>query len=725
MRVPLTLSRAIALTFLSGPALVQASVSLAIPPGHPRLWYGDAARLQQARTYYATHAIDIPSYPPSAQARNRALRYLMTGNTADCAQAIDWLMRFNYENADEDGDGQADPGSCNLSSEGRYCDRARWSGEDAILVYDWCHAELTSAQKNTLIARWNRYTTALNVGPYGWQDRPVNNYYWGYLRNSLLWGIAAFGESPLAQQYIDHALETRFAQYFVPWSQGYGRGGVPGEGTQYGPYPLGYSVIALRTAADFGYDGRAQTAFFDAATYYLAYATSPAPTLSPNPANPRYEMFPFGDDEDFRNGGSAQQRDYANLLGATVLQAPASARAKHARAWLARTGEQPDWWIRAALAAAPGASDASDLPLDYYAAGYAFVYGRSDRSATASSLLLELGALGADERGGLEHDGLEAGTFQFWHKGLWASRATAGYRGSDFVAGLAGSGRADVHDAIAHNAVLFEGKGQVSSFAGQPVVKRLQSADDYLYAAVDLRPGYRSAPVSPSQCWLAEDDWPYSDAVVREFVYLRSWNALVVLDRLRASSDSLLPVYSDPCGGSGFSGPHKAAAAVRKTAVVHFSKSPAINGNRVGAVNGTQAFDAHLLLPASSSPRIVDERNCSGCGLGQFRLEVDDSGSADTYFLQVLHARDASAAPLTATLSSSGGDWIVQLVRADGARATLTLHQGIAALGGSVRFGTEPVQPLYTNVQGMQILPSGPVWQSLSDPIFEDDFEVP
>ena len=204
------------------------------------------------------------------------------------------------------------------------------------MVYDWCNAHLTAQQRTTLIDRWDRYTTALNVGPYGWQERPINNYYWRYLRNSLLWGIAAYGESTQAQTYIDHALAARYQQYFVPWTQTYGRGGVSGEGTQYGPYPFGYSVVALRTASDFGYDGHAATPFFSEATYYLHYATSPSPTLWPNPANPRYELFPFGDDQDYESGGSAHSTDYANMLGATILRDPASARARHARAEGAR-----------------------------------------------------------------------------------------------------------------------------------------------------------------------------------------------------------------------------------------------------------------------------------------------------------------------------------------------------------------------------------------------------
>jgi len=270
---------------------------------------------------------------------------------------------------------------------------------------------------------------------------------------------------------------------------------------------------------------------------------------------------------------------------------------------------------------------------------------------------------------------------------------------------------------------LFEGGGQVGAFAGQPVVKRLQTAPEFTYAAVDLRPGYRSAPVDSNHCWLAEDDWPYADAVVREFVVLRNWNAIVLLDRLRASNDSQLPVYNDPCGGSGFHGAHLAASAVRKTFVLHFTKNPTVTGARVSAVDGSQAFDAHLLLPAAGTPRIVDESACSSCELGQFRLESDQSGTPESYFLNVLQGRDSSAAPLTASLSQQGGDWVVSLTRSDGAHATVTLHQGVDALGGSVRFDNNPAQTLYTGVQVMRVLDVGPVWTPLEDVIFKDDFE--
>ncbi len=702
--------------------------ALTIPAAHPRLWYGDSARLNQARAYFQNHAISIPGYPPSAAARNHALRFLMSGNPAECAPAIDWLMRFNFELADEDGDGHADPGSCDLNSEGLYCDRARWTGEDAILVYDWCNAQLTATQKNTLIARWDNYIGKLNQGPYGWPARPINNYYWGYLRNSLLWGIAASGESTRSAEFIAHALDQRYQQYFVPWSTNFGRGGVPGEGTQYGPYPLGYSVIALRSAADFGFDGHQATSFFGDSTYYLLYATSPSPTVEPGISGAHYEIFPFNDNQSFDEGGSALQGDYANLLAATILRAPSSTRARHARGWLQRTGVQPDWWLQAALAGAGGPSNTDDLPLDYYAAGYRFLYGRSSAANDAMTAVFELGALGADERGGLEHNGIEAGSFQLWRRDRFVSRNTVGYRGSDFVKGFMGVGRADINEAVAKNAVLFEGRGQLSAFHDQPRVTRLHSAPEFLYAAVDLRGGYRrfAGTVPQNQCWLVDEDWPYVDSVVREFLFLRAWNAVLVLDRLRASADSQLPIYANPCVNVDYA--PKAPANVRKTFVVHYPArgAPVVNGRRVTADNGPLALDTHLLLPETAAPRVIDERDCSGCSLGQFRVEVDQTGTQEGYFLHVIQSRDVGAPPLTAQLTTAGNQWTVLLTRADGATATVRLTMGMTSTGGSVQFGAGPPQALLERQQGMTIEASGPVWEVLnSDGLFLDGFEAP
>lgn len=698
------------------------AAQLDIPATRPRLWFGNPARLTAARAFYPANPVAANNAMNGDNARHRALRALMSGNAAECAVAVEWAMRYDLEASDANGDGSADPGACNLSSEGRYCDRARWEGEQAITVYDWCHASFSASQRATFIARWNRYIGALNEGPFNWQRMPANNYYWGFLRNSLLWGIASYGENSRAQEFIDHAIEARYAQTFVPWSQNYGIGGVPGEGSQYGAYPIEYSTVALWSARDFGYDAYDAAPYWDHVAYYLAYATTPAPTFGANGAT--FELFPFNDDHNFINGGSAEKSGYADLLGALILRDPASDRARHARAWLARTGTQPNWWVRAALASAAGAAGSDDLPLDYFAAGYKFVYARSDRTASATKTLLELGALGSHLRGGLEHDGREAGSFQIWRKSRWMSRESVGYRGSDFVRGWNNGTATSVEHPVAHNTILFEGNGQIGAFLAQPRMLRLQTAPDYTYAAVDLRDSYRShaAAVPASQCWLARDDWPFAERVVREFVALREWNVLLVVDRLRASSDSQLPVYAAPCVAVNYV--PAAAAAVRKTFLLHLPSEPTVSGRRVSALAGDQAIDAHLLLPASSTPRVIDERSCSGCADGQFRLEVDDAGAADTVFLHAIHARDASAAPLQATLTTAAGQWSIVLARADGARVMVRLPTGLDVGTSSVQFDSGPVQTLYSGVQGMSVLAQGPVWAALSDSIFANGFEV-
>ncbi len=342
--------------------------------------------------------------------------------------------------------------------------------------------------------------------------------------------------------------------------------------------------------------------------------------------------------------------------------------------------------------------------------------------------VFEMGAIGADELGGTEHDGLEAGSFQLWRGDRFVSRETTGYRNDDYVRGLGGNGRVSIHESIAHNTLLFEGKGQLYFHHAQPVVKRLQSADDFSYGVVDLRNGYRAAagPIAQSKCWLVDDDWPYADVAVREFLFLRQWNVAIVLDRTRGSADSQLPVYANPCTDANFAS--RTAAQVTRTFVLHFPRraAPVLAGRTVSAANGDQVFDAHLVLPATGTPRIVDERGCTDCNLGQYRLEVDQSGSAEGYFLHVLHSREGSEAPLQVTHTAQGNAWTLELVRGDGQRATVKLNAGMTSTGGSVRFGNGPEQPLHPGVQRMDILTQGPVWEVIpTDRVFADRFEGP
>jgi hypothetical protein len=191
--------------------------SLTIPTARPRLWW-TTERLQAARTWYAANAFTPRANDPIGQ----AFRYQMTRETAYARQAIDWAMSVTF------------------STDGNASNEARWSGEGAIVVYDWCYDQFTAAERTTFLNRWNGYLDALRQKTWGGPAMPQNNYYWGYLRNEVLWGVASYHENPMAATFLNHALTTRWQNSFVPHANGRGRGGIPQEGSQYGRYLLDY-----------------------------------------------------------------------------------------------------------------------------------------------------------------------------------------------------------------------------------------------------------------------------------------------------------------------------------------------------------------------------------------------------------------------------------------------------------------------------------------------------
>src|SRR5207245_2134035 len=102
---------------------------------------------------------------------------------------------------------------------------------------------LTPAQRQTFMDRYNHYAEAMMEKPWGGPTMAGDNYYWGYLRNELNWGIASYYENPMAQTFLQDALVTRWQQSFLPYAaSGSGLGGLAPEGAQYGRYMLGYPV---------------------------------------------------------------------------------------------------------------------------------------------------------------------------------------------------------------------------------------------------------------------------------------------------------------------------------------------------------------------------------------------------------------------------------------------------------------------------------------------------
>lgn len=703
---------------LAAVPLLAHAVSLDIPAGHPRNWYGSAVRLSQARAYYATTPF-TPAGEPTTLAFGRALRGLLTNSATDCDQAVAYLSSW-----------EAPAGI------GGFRDATRQQGEALLLIYDWCHQRLSPAQIATLVARWNGYMDRDNGDDFANEGSEANNYFWGRVRNNLLWGIASFGHNPRAQEFIDNALETRFGSWFPAWYQDFGRGGVFPEGADYGSVTLSYPIVPFQSAADFGFDPYAQTPYFQEAQYALIYATTPGPTSITGVAPVGNVLFPFNDDATFFDGSPINVRTYYGDVARYFGQRnAASGNARHMRAWLAATSAGRSWMFDA-LGGAGQPADLNALPLDYFAPGAAVFYARSAFDANASALHIQLGT-----PGGVQHRHRDAGNFQFWRKGRWITRESVGY--SKPLRGFGGVGQIDTEHHVAHNGLLFQGRttgrwvgsGPIvippgadrgDQPDGLPEVVRLQHHPEFGYVATDFSKAYRNTGGR-------RVDWPYADKAVREFLFLRRFGALVILDRMRASSDSQLPFYFtsnwiSSIEGSGAPDPqavHVNADAVVRTFLMHFETVPTTAANRASATVGGQVAELITLLPANPVYRIVNEDVAGAELYGQHRLELDSSGSVESYFLNVVHGRDSGTAALAANLADNGSSWTLTLTDALQGSVSVVLLKGMASSGGSIAFGAAAPMLLHGGIQGITVSSDGPVWASLQDAIFANGFQLP
>lgn len=700
---------------------VQAA-NLTIPATHPRLWYGNAARLAQARQYFATNP-----FTPAGDDRlvELALRSLLTNTPADCNEPATALRGFNI----------AIPPS---NQRGGFRDDIRQQGEQWLSIYDWCHASFTPQERQTLVDRWNAYMAFELTDNLGNAGQEANNYWAGRTANLLTWGIISYGENPRAQEFINAALDTRLGGQFAGWYNNFGRGGVFPEGGDYGIVSLSYPLLPFVSAADFGYDAFATTPYFNEAIYALIYGSTPGPVTigvtppgtNPPPYQPRVSFFPFNDDENFYNYGTINAREYVgDFVSLFALRNPGSGNARHAAAWRALSAPGRRWMF-AALAPQGNPLDLAELPLDYYAPGSGVMAMRTGHDANAMSVHLQLGT-----PGGTGHRHWDAGNFQIVRKGRWLTRESVGYsdRIVEFGQPSGSNVTTDIGEAPGHNTLLFEGANTAIWIGsgpqpvppgglpdrdqprGLPRVARLHSDDDFSFVAVDYSDAYRNGRDTRA-------DWPYADKVWREFIFVRPLQALVILDRMQASSDSQRPFYLS--NSWLWDGPHVAAAQVRRTFLMHFEAQPVVQGGRVTAPAGTATTELVTLVPAAPTYRVVNEDVRGDELFGQYRLELDSVGSPASYFLNVVTGHDAGEAPLQASVSGNGQVWVVTLSHPQRGTARIMLRPGVTSHGGSVSYGGRTTL-LCGAVQGSRVTADGPQWDAPcpGDDLFYDGLE--
>src|SRR5689334_17038374 len=188
------------------------------PTQHPRIYLTpNRARLQAALGQGAPAATrfraKVDQWLAGAdlwgfQAWNAALLSQLTGNTAYCAKAVSTVEAqvAAAESAIAAGQRPA------VASDS-YLGIGEMIG-DLALVYDWCYAQVTSTQRTRWIAYanqavWNvwNYTQArwgTTSAPWsGWSvNNPSNNYYYSFLRATMLLGLATRGENSQADAWL-------------------------------------------------------------------------------------------------------------------------------------------------------------------------------------------------------------------------------------------------------------------------------------------------------------------------------------------------------------------------------------------------------------------------------------------------------------------------------------------------------------------------------------------
>ena len=164
-----------------------------------------------------------------------AFVYQMNGNTTYGNRAVSALLSFGIDPAE---------------LAGTQSNAYRW-GDWVPVVYDWCYNLMTPSQRSGFISLYNGYTSTIMGKPFGGVGYDSNNFYWGYFRNALNWGIATYGENPMAATFIDDVLVTRWQNDFLPWAATQGAGGVPLEGSMYGREAISYTTTPIQTFIPF------------------------------------------------------------------------------------------------------------------------------------------------------------------------------------------------------------------------------------------------------------------------------------------------------------------------------------------------------------------------------------------------------------------------------------------------------------------------------------------
>ncbi|MEZ4403871.1 MAG: hypothetical protein R3B06_27860 [Kofleriaceae bacterium] len=379
---------------------------------------------------------------------------------------------------------------------------------DLALTYDWCFDAASTGQRTRWLAYanhavanvWDPEGATWNGAAMPWSgwsiDNPSNNYYYSFLRATMMLGIATRGETPEGDQWIARFRDDKIAAQLVPTFTRDLVGGGSREGTGYGVAMKNLFELYDFWQGSTGEDLATLSPHARASMLHMMHST--VPTLD--------RIAPIGDQS--RDSTAAwfdYHRHYLQTLAYLYADDPIAARAT---SFLAASSvpemDTPFMYVYDFLYAADIAPQPiASLGRAYFAPGVGQLYARSSWDADATWVNFLAGPYTES------HAHQDQGSFMIY-KGTW----------------LAYDGVIDSQDGLrqepeAHSLIRFVDGGATVPMRADTVsaMTAVARGDGWVYAAGDLTAAFGDgAPI---------DRWQ------RELVFLEP-DVVVVYDRVAA-----------------------------------------------------------------------------------------------------------------------------------------------------------------------------------------------
>ena len=633
-----------------------------VPGGHPRILGAELARMQadftagrRAITRFKEGFVDPELQGADLYAFEEwhaALMGVATGQPQYCAFAVQGIDKFLDGEAKRITDGDV-PAVVSDS----YLGIGDIVG-DIALVYDWCYSSLDATQKlrwgnyadrfvdNVWNQQTNHWGAATPANNYSWEgtpqdpgtgwavDNPFNNYYYSFLRATMLWGLASKDEpgrtmaDGFLQKFRGEKLQRQLAPEFEQSLQGGGSREGTGYGTSMGDL-FGIYWFWEKTTGE---------RIADLTSHTHASMTYEINAIAPS----RDFLAPIGDQS--RDSSAAFYDYHRKYLLALASLYKGTPMARTVRDWLAGS-TRPEMgdgfnWVYDVLYDGTETVAPAVLSTSYYGPGTGHFFSRSGQEASATWLTYITGPYTESHA---HQDGLSIMLFKNgWLVGDAGTLSHSGLQASQEAHALLTQTRPGETSPI-----------DMIGLPADPTSVPPRPENSAHLRALAVRPLYTYASSDQGNLFVSPWDGDAGVREEREIVQIMP-DVVVVFDRADYAAGTTIKRFQLPMAGR-----------------------PVISGRTATYGNGVSTLTVHALQPAASALSVTHMPDIDSDFDDGYRLDSTVTTSGLTHFLDVLSVDGAVA---TATPGADAGS--VTLTLSDG--RTVALSFNLTGQGGTI-----------------------------------------